>query len=410
MNQTQGKSLFQSAIVGCITTVFGLQPLLAGTQGSYMNSAGYGKAADSVVFAGVTNKATSIAMYNPCAAVNAQTGNLCAYKTGLPVGTPSTVFCQSKGGPNYVWSIQSYVTGGATADNPELEGLFNLTPQNCAEVKLDTSATFFPDGKSGLIKVETFATAGAAIALRGYEFLPGGTPENLENLKTNSVLRFDLKLAGPFNLNANDCTAVTVPFTTESGHENLFVVADTVALSSPFVVSCPGDVTFGCGDSVVYPPVTVTGGCGTVNVAYDPPANELPVGVTTVTATASDQSGNTSYCSFTATRSALTFHGFQSPINGFGGSCSSPFFTANRGSVIPVKFDTACNNSAYLAGTPTLGIKSCASGAIITSGNFQLVANEWHFNWDTSGLPKGVYQLDATLQDGTHRLVFVRIK
>jgi hypothetical protein len=38
------------------------------------------------------------------------------------------------------------------------------------------------------------------------------------------------------------------------------------------------------------------------------------------------------------------------------------------------------------------------------------VANEWHFNWDTTGLNAGTYRLIATLQDGSTKEVFVKIK
>ena len=35
---------------------------------------------------------------------------------------------------------------------------------------------------------------------------------------------------------------------------------------------------------------------------------------------------------------------------------------------------------------------------------------EWHFNWDTTGLSQGTYKLTATLQNGTTKEVFVKLK
>jgi hypothetical protein len=145
-----------------------------------------------------------------------------------------------------------------------------------------------------------------------------------------------------------------------------------------------------------------------VTVTYDPPdAESLPDGVTPVTATATDSQGNTAECTFNVTRSRLQFHGFYSPIGNTGGSCGSPAVKQKLGSKIPVKFDTACNGGPYTGGQPMLTIQKCQGSTTILTGNFELVGNEWHFNWDTSGLVKGVYRLIATLQDQTTREVFV---
>jgi hypothetical protein len=82
----------------------------------------------------------------------------------------------------------------------------------------------------------------------------------------------------------------------------------------------------------------------------------------------------------------------------------------NVGSVIPVKFAATCEGSTFLEGSPTLSIAKCPTSNVIASGNFQVVANEWHFNWNTAGLAKGVYRLVATLQDGAQKTVYVRLR
>lgn len=383
---------------------------LGGNQGAYMNSLGYGKAASSIAYNGVISSVLSPAQYYPCAAVNPLSTFTCANPpAALPDGTASTVYCQAKGGPNYQWKIQSYVTGGATADNPALDARVNVIPAPCASYEMESMATFV-DAFSGSVTVNATATPGAALWLRGYEYLGPGQPADLADLIANGALKWDFLLMGPFNLNQADCTAMTIPFTTQTGHANLYFVTDAVAKSIPFSVNCGGDVTFNCTDPLVYPPATVTGGCGNVSVTYSPAAQDLPPGATLVTATATDAAGNTAQCTFTATRYALGFNGFFSPINGTGGSCSSPIRSVNQGSIIPVKFSTSCQGSTFLGGSPSLSITRCVNAQPVGSGNFQPVANEWHYNWDTSGLAKGTYELIATLQDGSQRSVYVRLR
>jgi hypothetical protein len=150
MNKTLRTSLELAA--AALLAVHGTQHLTAGTVGAYMNSAGYGKAADNVSYGGLTSQATSVSMYYPCAAVAPLSTFTCnaAYTQKLPAGTPTTVYCQSKGAPNYVWSIQSSVTGGATADNAELEARINIPPADCASYMIETETDFLDD-KSGFI-------------------------------------------------------------------------------------------------------------------------------------------------------------------------------------------------------------------------------------------------------------------
>ena len=399
-----------------MVAVCGIQPATAGTQGAYMSSTGFGKAVDSISIttSGDTRslKLTSPLMNSPCAAINPQSNFICvggSTTPNVPPGASRTVFCQSKGFPNYIWSIQAFVTGGATADNPELEGRINVTPADCAEVAMDSTA-MFTDAYSGQITVNAFATTGAAIWLRGFEFMSGGDPGSLEDLKEHGELRFDVLLVGPFDLNSDNCTALTIPFTTQTGHENLFFVVDTVAKSNPFEITCPSDVVYACGDPVVYPTVEVSGGCGNITVVYDPPVEELPAGASPVLAIATDEAGNEAQCAFIATREVLEFQGFFAPINGTGGSCESPLRSIKRGSDLPLKFKTKCNGSDSIAGKPTFRILKCPSGKRISGGSFHLVSHVWHANWGTTGLAKGVYEVVVTLQDGSERSAFVELK
>ena len=129
-----------------------------------------------------------------------------------------------------------------------------------------------------------------------------------------------------------------------------------------------------------------------------------------ISATATDEDGNTVSCTFNATRNALKFYGFASPIGCTGGSCSYPKRSFNVGSDIPIKFELKCGYDIFRSGTPTLKIKKCGSTTPAVTGNFTMVSDVWHFNWKTTGLAKGVYEVIATLQDGTTRNVFIKLK
>ena len=80
----------------------------------------------------------------------------------------------------------------------------------------------------------------------------------------------------------------------------------TVKDTQPPVITCPANITQPndpgqCGAKVTFS-ATATDNCSNVTVTYDhTPGSFFPVGTTTVTATATDSSGNKSACSFTVT-------------------------------------------------------------------------------------------------------------
>lgn len=203
-------------------------------------------------------------------------------------------------------------------------------------------------------------------------------------------------------------TPVTVTATDKDGNTNSctfnVTVTDTQAPAAPALDT----VTGSCASPVTLTAPTAPDNCaGTVTGTT---TNSLKTGTNTVYWTFDDGNGNISTATQTVIVTGLTFHGFYSPIGGTGGTCTSPLRTANQGNNLPVKFDVECNGSRVVTGTPTLLLQQCSGGSYTGGGNFQLVGNEWHFNWDTSGRSKGVYELIATLQDGTTRTVFIRLK
>ncbi len=131
---------------------------------------------------------------------------------------------------------------------------------------------------------------------------------------------------------------------------------------------------------------------------------------------------------FTVTRTALGFNGFLPPIGGAdatGGSFDSPVRTFKMNSTIPVKFASSCEGSPVLTGVHTLQVMKFSSATngdapidatpsdAATAGNqFRLTGDEWHFNLNTkaTGMSVGVWQLVATLSDGSQHYAWVQIK
>jgi len=132
---------------------------------------------------------------------------------------------------------------------------------------------------------------------------------------------------------------------------------------------------------------------------------------------------------FFAVGMPFTFTGFLAPIGGAdhatGGSFADPVQTFKAGSTIPVKFKASHEGAAILTGVHTLHAKKYSSQTTAdapidatpqgqaTSGNrFELKGGEWHFNIDTriTQLTTGIWQLLATLSDGSRHHVWIQIK
>ena len=145
-------------------------------------------------------------------------------------------------------------------------------------------------------------------------------------------------------------------------------------------------------------------------MTYSPEASALPAGTTPVTVLATDAYGNSASCTFRATRSTLVFDGFRPPISGINGDCDHPVRDINRGSVKPIKFRVYCNGTELVGGiVPTFTVTGCSNG-YFAQGVAKYVAGEWQLLWDATVPKNVVYKIDVTLPDGTHRIVFVRVK
>jgi hypothetical protein len=193
------------------------------------------------------------------------------------------------------------------------------------------------------------------------------------------------------------------------------------------------DITVPCSTDLLVPvtfSVTATDNCNPAPVVKCSPASGsgFPIGTTTVTCTATDASGNSSTASFKVTRAALGFAGFLPPIGGAdatGGSFANPLRTFKKGSTIPVKFTASCGTAPVLTGihrlqaikysdatTAAAPIDATPQDAATTGNQFRLADSQWHFNLDTkgAGMTPGIWQLVATLSDGSQHHVWIALK
>jgi hypothetical protein len=273
----------------------------AGWSGA-MNGTGFGWASVNVTSSTLkTNSVKTVNMTNPSAAMTNTTG----YSVGapLPAGSSPATVARIKGSAGYVWSANTAGSNGDKTDNSSVDKLINLTPSECAFLQMDSSAVVSPDGKSGVLTINTAATGGTAILLRGFEYSGPNPPQSIDDLETNqnSKLKWDVLLVGPFDLNTSNCNAVTIPFTIDTSVSNLYFVSDGEAKSLPLQIFCPSNVVVACGQPVVYPTVYYSG-CGDAQVSFQPPANfPFPVGVTPVVVTVTDTFGNSTNCTFAVT-------------------------------------------------------------------------------------------------------------
>jgi hypothetical protein len=102
-------------------------------------------------------------------------------------------------------------------------------------------------------------------------------------------------------------TTITYTATDAAGNTSTATQTVTVADNTAPLVACPADIgqiaALGAtGATVTYSAATASDNCSGVSVTSSPASGSLfPIGATTVTATATDASGNTATCTFTVT-------------------------------------------------------------------------------------------------------------
>jgi hypothetical protein len=124
----------------------------------------------------------------------------------------------------------------------------------------------------------------------------------------------------------------------------------------------------------------------------------------------------------------IEFVGFQAPIGGAddsGGSFAAPLRTFKMGSTIPVKFTASCYGDNLTTGVHKIQaikysnattfdtpIDATPQDAATTGNEFRFSGGNWHFNLDTraTGMSIGIWQLIATLSDGSKHWAWIQVK
>ncbi|MCI0362613.1 MAG: PxKF domain-containing protein, partial [Phycisphaerales bacterium] len=135
---------------------------------------------------------------------------------------------------------------------------------------------------------------------------------------------------------------------------------------------------------------------------------------------------------FTATLTpcSIGFDGFHPPIGGAdstGGTFTDPVRAFKLKSTVPVKMTlTSCDGQPLTTGVHTIQmikfsnsttsdppIDATPTDSATTGNQFRLTdaaTGKWHFNLSTKSLTKGIWQIKATLSDGSTHVVFIELK
>jgi sugar lactone lactonase YvrE len=237
--------------------------------------------------------------------------------------------------------------------------------------------------------------------------------------------------AGSVPVNSSGSVDVNTPGTytinysaTDGTHTaNASRTVNVVDTTAP-VISCPANIvvtlppnSMATSMAVSYPAVTATDSCDSgVTVNSSPASGSVfNAGTTTVNATATDDAGHTSSCSFTVTVQ-YNFTGFFPPINNL-----PVVNTVNAGRAIPVKFSLSGYKglNIFAPNSPASGPIVCNSSdpAVVlqdteTAGGSSLSydagSDQYVYVWKTSASWAGTCrQLVVQLNDGSiHRANF----
>jgi hypothetical protein len=218
-------------------------------------------------------------------------------------------------------------------------------------------------------------------------------------------------------------TTVTCSAKDKAGNvgDNSFTVTveDTTAPNLTVSAARTAVATSANGATVTYAAPTATDLVdGSVAASCDTPSGSVfPLGVTTVTCTATDQAGNTGTETFTVTVTAA-WSGVLQPVNADGSSLFK------LGSTVPVKFqltgasagisDLAARLYLQRLGAAATGTSlEAISTSSATTGNlfrYDATSGQYVFNLSTKPLSTGTYQLRIDLGDGVTRVVNISLK
>ncbi|HEX8129263.1 MAG TPA: immunoglobulin-like domain-containing protein [Pyrinomonadaceae bacterium] len=230
-----------------------------------------------------------------------------------------------------------------------------------------------------------------------------------------------VSVSGSVDVNTPGAYTITYTATDGTNTGTATRTVNVVDTTDP-VISCPANivVTLPANSTAISMPVsfnvTASDSCGTAEVVTSHASGaSFPVGTTTVNATATDQSGNTSSCSFNVTVHYL-FAGFFPPISNL-----PVLNTVKAGSAIPIKFSLSGNKglNIFADDSPASGVVACNSTdpavdlteidtPAASSLTYDAASDRYHYNWKTLKAWEGTCrQLVVTQNDGTqHRANF----
>jgi hypothetical protein len=142
------------------------------------------------------------------------------------------------------------------------------------------------------------------------------------------------------------------------------------------------------------------------------------VGTHTVTATASDNAGNSASASATYTVLAWTLTGFYNPVD-----MNGVFNTVKGGSTVPLKFEVFAETeltATSVVKSFTVTQISCSASApmddieLVTTGGTSLrydaTGGQFIQNWQTPRQPGSCYRVTMTTQDGSFLQALFKLK
>lgn len=355
---------------------------------------------------------------------------------GLSVDSAGDVYVADSGNSR----IQKFSSAGAFIESCGIAGSGDGEFSAPADVAADLSGNFYV-ADTGNDRVQKFGTAAAP------PVADAGPDQTVECTGTTTSVTLDgtASTAGSGTINSYTWTegattlgtgATLVVSLSDGPHTITLTVTDTgggsdtedvlinIVDTTPPEINCPADVIVmlppnSTATSLVvnYPAVTATDACSTsVTVESDPPSGSVfPLGETTVNATAEDEAGLTSECSFKV-KVLYDFTGFFQPVDNL-----PVLNVVQAGRSVPVKFSLSGYKGLdiFAAGSPSSGPIACSSSdpavdleETVTAGGSTLSYNsttdQYNYVWKTDpGWAGTCRQLVVTLNDGSvHRANF----
>jgi hypothetical protein len=312
--------------------------------------------------------------------------------------------CSPASGSTFPLGTTTVICAATDAHQQSATGSFTVRVR-------DTTPPTITDTPASQIREATSA-AGAAVTY--------ASPTAQDLVSGSIVVACSPASGGTFPLGTT-----TVTCTATDGANNTASASFTVQVrdtTAPAFSGVPGnqtrEATSAAGAVVSYTAPTASDLVdGAVPVTCSPASGStFPLGTTTVTCTATDHAGNGASASFTVSV-GYSWSGILQPINADG---SSVF---RRGSTVPVKFrltgasgaitDAVARLSYQFVNGNAGAVNEAASTSQATTGNlfrYDPSSGLYIFNWSTTGLAVGTYDLLIDLGDGVQHTVRLQLR